>query len=277
MSEGDKLKELDILSLGAGVQSTTVALLAVHGEIKKPEHAIFADTGWEPKEVYDHLQWLKPIMEEAGIQVHIVKKGNLRDDALSLKLNAYNPMPVHTAIGNTKTGLGRRVCTNVYKIQPVNRKARELIGLKYRQRWTPEHGYINNLMGISVDEIQRAKDNRVPYIKNKFPLLELRMKRQDCLNWLDKHGYSAPRSACIGCPYHSDFEWRRIKRNPEEWADAVAFDKAIRHLRRDNSDFEGEQYLHTKCVPLDEVDLDTEEDKGQMTLFDNECEGMCGI
>src|SRR5262249_18428138 len=38
-----------ILSLGAGVQSTTLALLAAGGELALPEAAIFADTGWEPR------------------------------------------------------------------------------------------------------------------------------------------------------------------------------------------------------------------------------------
>lgn len=38
---------LRALSLGAGVQSTTMALMAAHGEIgPMPDCAIFADTGW---------------------------------------------------------------------------------------------------------------------------------------------------------------------------------------------------------------------------------------
>ena len=41
---------LRILSLGAGVQSTTLALMAAHGEVEAPDCAIFADTGWEPPE-----------------------------------------------------------------------------------------------------------------------------------------------------------------------------------------------------------------------------------
>jgi len=50
---------LRALSLGAGVPSTTMALMAAHGEIgPMPDCAIFADTGWEPKAVYDHLSWL---------------------------------------------------------------------------------------------------------------------------------------------------------------------------------------------------------------------------
>lgn len=42
--------KLRVLSLGAGVQSTTLALMAAHGEFEQmPDCAIFADTGWEPR------------------------------------------------------------------------------------------------------------------------------------------------------------------------------------------------------------------------------------
>jgi 3'-phosphoadenosine 5'-phosphosulfate sulfotransferase (PAPS reductase)/FAD synthetase len=51
------MTQLRVLSLGAGVQSTTLALMAAHGEIEPPHCAIFADTGWEPRAVYDHLDW----------------------------------------------------------------------------------------------------------------------------------------------------------------------------------------------------------------------------
>ena len=265
------MKQTRVLSLGAGVQSTTVALLAVHGEIETVEHAIFADTGWEEQATYVHLQWLTPILENAGIQVHIVKKGNLREDTLK---TGRIKIPVHMKHEGAGSGMSMRQCTYDYKIAPIQRKQRELIGIAYRQRWKPEHGTIINLMGISVDEIQRAKDNPVEYIKNQFPLLDLRMKRTDCLAWLEKHGYSAPRSACIGCPYHNDHEWRRIKQNPTEWADVVLFDKQLRNKK---TKFNSELYLHKSCKPLDEVDLRTEEEKGQYTLFDNECEGMCGL
>jgi len=266
------MKETRMLSLGAGVQSTTLALLAVHGEIEKPEHAIFADTGWEPKEVYDHLKWLKPVMENAGIKVHKVSAGNIRKDTLSE--GRFASMPFHMKAISGKTGMAIRQCTSEYKLQPILKKQRELLGIEYRQRWTEQHGLIVNLMGISLDEIQRAKDNQHRFIINSFPLLDRRMKRTDCIAWLNKHGYTAPRSACIGCPYHSDHEWRRIKENPVEWADAIDFDKQLRTIE---TKFDSEMYLHKSCKPLDEVDLRSEEERGQGTLFDAECEGMCGI
>ena len=53
---------MKIISLGAGVQSTTLALLAHHKEIEPPDYAVFADTGWEPEAVYKHLDWLEVIL-----------------------------------------------------------------------------------------------------------------------------------------------------------------------------------------------------------------------
>ena len=53
------MKKLKVLSLGAGVQSTTLALMINQGELPMVDCAVFADTKGEPKYVYDHLNWLK--------------------------------------------------------------------------------------------------------------------------------------------------------------------------------------------------------------------------
>ena len=60
---------------------------------------------------------------------------------------------------------------------------------------------------------------------------------------------------------------------PDEWADAVEFDKAIRNC----GGMRGEMFVHQSGLPLDEVDLRNEADRGQRSLFGEECEGMCGI
>jgi hypothetical protein len=51
-------------------------------------------------------------------------------------------------------------------------------------------------------------------------------------------------------------------------------DKAIRNPGRG---LRGQQFMHRSCVPLDEVDLSTAADHGQVDMFNNECEGMCGV
>ena len=71
--------DLRVLSLGAGVQSTALALMAAHGEIgPMPDCAIFADTGWEPRAVHEHLAWLRS-PDVLPFPVHVVSAGNIRD------------------------------------------------------------------------------------------------------------------------------------------------------------------------------------------------------
>jgi 3'-phosphoadenosine 5'-phosphosulfate sulfotransferase (PAPS reductase)/FAD synthetase len=74
---------MDFISLGAGVQSTTMLLMVCHGEIEfNGKYAIFSDTGWEPQHVYDHLEWLKKETSKFGIEVVVTDNGNIREDIL---------------------------------------------------------------------------------------------------------------------------------------------------------------------------------------------------
>jgi len=276
-------KKVRILSLGAGVQSTTVALMAIHGEIEPVEHAIFSDTGWETPSVYRHLEWLVPKLEAANIKFHKVKSdknsGNIKQDILYGKRHASIPM--FTKAEDGTIGTLRRQCTTEYKVMPVQKKEREIIGLKPGQRWKPENGEITNVMGISLDEIQRMKDNHLHFITNEYPLVDLRMTRHDCLLWVKNNGYpTPPRSACIGCPYHNNDEWRRLKNEDiDSFNDAVEFEKQMQNPIPGTqlATVNGTPYLHRSCVPLDQIDFRNEEDLGQISLFDQECEGMCGI
>ena len=80
---------MKVLSLGAGVQSSTLLLMACKGEIEKPDVAIFADTGWESATTYNHLKWLTVEAGHYGIPVITVQSYNIRDDSLNAgRLNA---------------------------------------------------------------------------------------------------------------------------------------------------------------------------------------------
>lgn len=266
-----------VLSLGAGVQSSTLLRMCIAGEVEPITHAIFSDTGWEPKAVYQHLAVVKAEAEAVGIQVHIVSNGNLRDDALN-PAHRFASMPLHITNRDGTPGMSRRQCTSEYKLKPLVRKQRELAGLAKGER-CKEHR-ITTLIGISWDESHRMKDPLHPWIVNEYPLVDRRLTRNDCLQWNDTNRFDRPpRSSCIGCPFHSDKEWRQVKSDPDDWADAVNFDNAIRsgHKTGSGEPLLGSAYLHRRRIPLDQVDLRTEEQMGQETLFDNECEGMCGL
>lgn len=265
---------LRVISLGAGVQSTVMALMAAQGEIgPMPDCSIFADTGWEPAGVYEHLDWLE---KQLPFPTYRVSAGNIRDDhmaGVNTTGQKFASMPLFTNNGD----MARRQCTKEYKIAPIRKKQRELLNVQPRKR-VPKGTIVEQWLGISTDEAGRIKPSRDKWQTNHWPLIDADMSRQDCMKWFDAKypGRVLSKSACIGCPFHSDSSWRDKRDNdPVSWADAVEFDAAVRHKGRGG--LKRQKFLHRACVPLDEVDLDTAEDRGQLNFFINECEGMCGV
>ena len=154
-----RTEPLRVLNLGAGVQSTTLFLMSCEGELPRVDHAIFADTGWEPASVYKHLEWLTIKAEEAGIPLHRVSNGNIRSDALVSQVRGkttngvrYASMPLFTKHPDSGSrGMIRRQCTREYKIEPIERFIRrELLGLAPRER--APAGAVEQWFGISFDE-----------------------------------------------------------------------------------------------------------------------------
>tara|TARA_R110002012_G_scaffold24027_1_gene80900 strand:+ start:18 stop:845 length:828 start_codon:yes stop_codon:yes gene_type:complete len=275
MIDKNREKTLVVISLGAGVQSSVMAIMAAKGEFPKPDCAIFADTGYEPKKVYAYLEFLKKILP---YPVHVVSKGNIKKDMLDSIDNGtrFPTAPFFTQAEITgKKGMLRRQCTADYKIVPIRKKIRELCGVKYGKHF-PKDKYFEQWIGISTDEIQRMKPARDKYILNRHPLIEAKMSRQDCIDYLKKENIPLPeKSACIVCPYHNDAYWHFMKtERQEEFADAVEFDKNIRTGSRNVRD---KLYLHRSCKPLDEVEFNKKENDKQLDMFNNECEGMCGV
>ena len=102
------------------------------------------------------------------------------------------------------------------------------------------------------------------------------MKREDCLNWMEKNNYPRPpRSACVFCPYQSDREWLRLKNEePDDFAKAILFERKI-NVAKSQIGFYGDVRLHKSMKWIDEVEFDKH--KNQIDMFGNECEGMCGV
>jgi len=260
------------LSLGAGVQSTTILRMMIAGEIEPADHVIFADTGWEPKPVYENVKKMQELAESAGMQFHIVKAGNMKEDALDPEAK-FVSLPLHIYTKDGRKAMGRRTCTRNYKILPLLEKERELAGLAPFQR-SKQHR-LTCIIGISWDESERMRDPAFSWIRNEYPLVDLRITREQCLKWNEEQGFpTPPRSACIGCPYHSNTEWLNIKENdPESWQDAIQFEKDLQKIAKTR--FGSDVFLHNQRVPLQDVVLTK---KGEsVNLFGQECEGMCGL
>ena len=264
---------LRILALGAGVQSTALALMIEKGEFEKIDCAIFADTGSEPQKVYDHLDWLETVL---SYPIYRVSQGNLKNDLIKSANNqkSRGSVPAYTKnIMTGNKGILRRQCTQEYKIKPLIQKIRKLLGVGYKER-VPKDVKVEQIFGISLDEMIRMRISPIKYIDYSYPLVDKRLRRYDCLQWIEKNNFpKPPRSACTFCPYHSNEEWKIIKENPDEWKEAVELDKTIRNGLNGTKD---QLFLHKSLVPLDEADLDPNKD--QQDLFNDICDSaICGV
>ena len=294
--EGSKKEPtMRVLSLGAGVQSSCLALMAQEGLTKhKPDYMIFADTGWEPSFVYEHVEYLKKAITICPLIT--VERGNIREDLI----RAANPIkgsneehksfagrvpnpPLFAARPNGgRVGMLYRQCTHDYKVIPIQKKMRELLGIKPRHR-VKKGQLVEQWIGISTDEAMRMKNARLPWLTSRWPLIEMKMSRMDCLQWyrdIKKHPMPG-KSSCIGCPYHHNDQWRNMQKNyPHDFEDACEVDDKIRHGLK-NTD--SELFLHKSAKPL--RDINFLEPKKQQSLFGetfdeefaDECEGLCGV
>lgn len=279
----------NVLNLGAGVQSSCLALMAAKGEITPmPDFAVFADTQAEPQSVYDWLDWLE---KQLPFPIYRVTKGSLTKESLAIKIRKRDGprskagettvrrlIPLFGIMPNgEKTAAIGRKCTADYKVAPILKEIKGRCEVKRAQK----EASVTQWIGISWDEMQRMRESSHPWTQHRWPLIERRITRSMCLEWLKQNGYpEPPRSACYYCPFHSDKEWRNLRDNdPKFFEKAVEFDREIRDVyKKGDPTMLMEVYLHNSCKPLDEIDFDSDEQKGQMTWdFQAECEGMCGV
>lgn len=255
--------------------------MAAKGEVgPMPDFAVFADTQAEPTTVYRWLDWLETQLPFPVIRV---TGGNLTEENLKLykskggKMYHRRLIPMFGLMpnGDRAFAIGRK-CTADFKIRPILKHIKESCQIKRAQKEIT----VTQWIGISYDEMQRMKLPQLVWTQHRWPLIEKKMTRAHCLEWMEKNGYpEPPRSACYYCPFHSDKEWRRLRDDePEFFQKAVEFDATVRSEYRKTPDLKMEVYLHTSLKPLGEVDFDSEEDKGQQNFdFQSECEGMCGL
>jgi hypothetical protein len=270
--------KLRLLSLGAGVQSTTLALMVAAGEFAdRIDGAIFADTQWEPAEVYAHLDRLEKLLP---FPVYRVTAGNIRTAMITRRNTTgghFAAVPWFTVNPDGSKGMGRRQCTSEYKLKPIMWKVRELLGVT-RTAFI-RAASVEQWIGISTDEATRMKDAKQRYIVNRWPLIERGMSRADCLQWLTAHGHAAPsKSACVGCPFHDQATWERMMVDaPAQFEEAVAIDAQLR--QGDSRGMRAIEFMHPARLPLRQAVEESHALKlAQPDLFAAlECEGMCGV
>lgn len=255
---------LRILSLGWGVQTWALAAMIANGDIEPVDYMVFADTTHERFNTYEFLRQWTPWLEERGQSVVIVKgdRTNVIEHWKSETVGVMIPAFTFSLTGSK--GQLRRQCTRYWKILPIRRFIREEMERRGIKR---SPGVVQSVQGISQDEWMRMRDSDVAYIENVYPLVDLRMTRDDCKAYLESKGLpTPPKSSCVFCPYHNKAAWEDMKkRGGPDWKHALKADESVRNKRNNF-----ELFIHPARKPL----MDALDDHGQMELWpDATCDG----
>lgn len=201
---------MKVISLGAGVQSSCLLLMASKGIIEA-DQAVFADTGNERSSTYEYIEYLKSVSSIPLVIVKNHKKGGggIVDDLIKCVFDEntwFDGMPPLWMNDSKGNGQARQQCTGYYKIKPIERYIK-----------ASKHAENTMLIGISTDEIHRANSGKDGKIKREFPLIKLRMNRRDCLNWIKDNGFKMPaKSGCIICPYATEQNYKTYSKEEKE-------------------------------------------------------------
>lgn len=233
-------------SFGGGVQSMACLVLAAEGRIDYRTF-VFADVGADsehPATMAYFEEYAKPYAERHGLDLLVVQK--LRRDgsfeSILEKLHRTQrsiDIPVRMQNGAP----GRRSCTADYKIKPVSR------WMKQHGATVTEPGIVG--VGISLDEFERMRDSQIPYIRNEYPLVDLRIDRAECERIIRSAGLPVPpKSSCWFCPFHRPDAWVAMRHDePELFAQAVELERMV-NVRRSRLGLD-DVWLTRFAMPLD--------------------------
>lgn len=272
-----------VFSYGAGVQSRAILQLVALGRLPKPDLVVFADLKAEPSAVYKAVEEDAALCASLGIPFSNVV-ADLRKHLLTDRPDRVY-VPAFTMDDKGKRGMLTRTCTKDFKIRPIHREVRRFFreqGIRFSKKnrvtlWT----------GISTDEAARATPARVQWVDRTFPLIDLGLSRSDCEDLLAVRGIQGAKSACVFCPYGSGRRTEQLWREDRPAFEmAVEMDEALRNRRRvDNVEKHVAVFIHPSLRPLREIGqaLEREQAIDDATvplfpdLFENDCEGACGL
>ena len=178
-----------ILSFGAGVQTTALAIMVAQGKLKV-DAVVFADTGAERPETYWYMEnYSKPLLEKAGVPLIIV-----RNEQPYYQPDLYGFL---WRIQNIPSFQQRR-CADHFKIRPI-------------KKWVAKRD-VEMLVGFSLDEAYRSKKPRHLWATESFPLIDIGITAQQCQAIIQNFGWPKPtKSSCFFCQFQTPFEWQWLK------------------------------------------------------------------
>ncbi|MEV4557226.1 phosphoadenosine phosphosulfate reductase [Kitasatospora sp. NPDC049285] len=260
--------KLRSFSFGGGVQSVAALVLAARKEIPYTSF-LFANVGTDsenPATLAYVEQYARPFAKAHRLELTtldrvMVRTGEVRTLYSELTREGSRSLKIPVRMSNGAPGT--RSCTLDCKIR--------VIGRELRRRGATKDTPATVGIGISLDEIERANDRRCePYERIAYPLLELGLRRADCMRIINDAGLPVPpKSACWFCPFKRVEGWLDMRRtNPDLFERACQLEDLLNE-RRDRLGRD-HVYLSAFGRPLRSAIPD-----GVDTLFDSETDGAC--
>lgn len=198
----------DLISYGAGVNSTALAILMVNEGWRGP--IVFADTGCEWPETYCYMdyferEWLAPrglSITRLGAEWRALVPGrdprSLIDYCTDYRITPFPAV---------------RWCTQGWKVDPMN-------------HWAAAQGIATQHIGIAADEAHRQKGR-------SCPLVDRNVTRQGCIEIIQREGLDVPqKSGCYICPFQRTHVWRELyRRHPELYERAARLEELATERR----------------------------------------------
>lgn len=165
--------------------------------------------------------------------------------------------------------LGRQ-CTQRLKIRPIQKYLKEEMD-------ATEDNPVGQYIGISFDEWHRMTTDKDKRFELLYPLVKARITREDCEEYILDCGYPLPeKSACVGCPYHSNKTWKTL--NDKELEEVIHVEQILNHFIK-NSRLAQRPYFangtrfHPSMKPMHERPFASEKEDVSTLL---ERDGVCG-
>lgn len=204
-------RPLRTVSFGGGVQSTALLVLASRQVIDFGTF-LFANTG-DDSENPATLHYLRtvaiPYAAAHGIALHELHRtradGSVETLYGRLTRDGSRSLPIPVRMDNGAPGT--RSCTTDFKIAVIG-------------RWLKAHGAspanpATVAVGLSHDEVHRISNRRIePYEQVVYPLIDLRLRRADCVAIIRRAGLPVPeKSACFFCPLSRPSRFAEMRRD----------------------------------------------------------------
>lgn len=247
-------KHLKILSCGAGMQSTALALMAcenkthgnIHPNVPIYDLIVFCDMGWEPDWVYDQVAFIRKACENCGIPFKVLETDLYGDYIEKFGIQRVASIPFWSVDENGKKGKMRRQCTIDKKILAIQKYIRyEVLGYRFREKCRKEDKGAHEMhIGFSAEEAHRVFESANSMFVTKFPLVEMGLTRADNYKYiLERWGLATKASACSYCPYHRNYFFQHLKEHCPHCYDAAVKLDTILAKRQPGSQIRSQLYI----------------------------------